>query len=224
MTRILLADSQPVVVDMLCRHVASTPDLDVVAIAGTRSELVDRLRSAAADVVVLGIGLDLVESVAADAAVLVLGGSARESDIVVAMAAGAAGYVTRQARPEDVLTAIRVVARGELFAPPDIAALVRGRRRTTRADAFFPQLTPREQDVLELLVRNAGNAAIARHLGITVKTVRNHVSNILVKLPARSRTEAARLAGERLRAHPPTAARSVEGLGHRHQALHLLDG
>jgi DNA-binding NarL/FixJ family response regulator len=197
MTRILLADSQPVVVDMLCRQVASTPDLDVVAIAGTRAEL--------ADVVVLGIGLDLVEGVAANAAVLVLGGSTREADIVVAMAAGAAGYVPRQATPDEVLTAIRVIARGELYAPADIAALVRGRRRGARADSFFPQLTPREQDVLELLVRNAGNAAIARHLGITVKTVRNHVSNILVKLPARSRTEAAWLAGERLRAHPPTA-------------------
>ncbi|WP_211767370.1 response regulator transcription factor [Kutzneria sp. CA-103260] len=195
----MLADSQPVVVDMLCRHVASTPDLDIVAIAGTRAELVDRLRIARADVVVLGIGLDLVESAAANAAVLVLGGSTREADIVVAMAAGAAGYVTRQSRPEDVLTAIRVVARGELYAPADIAALVRGRRRAARADSFFPQLTAREQDVLELLVRNAGNAAIARHLGITVKTVRNHVSNILVKLPARTRTEAASLAGERLR-------------------------
>jgi DNA-binding NarL/FixJ family response regulator len=208
MTRILLADSQPVVVDLLCRQIASTPDLDVVAIAGTRAELVERLRFARPDVVVLGIGLDLVESVAANAAVLVLGGSTREADIVVAMAAGAAGYLTRRARPEDVLTAIRVIARGELFAPPDIAALVRGRRRATRADSFFPQLTAREQDVLELLVRNAGNAAIARHLGITVKTVRNHVSNILVKLPARTRTEAAWLAGEKLRAVVPQVERS----------------
>lgn len=199
MTRILLADSRPVFVDELCTHVARTPDLDVVAIAGTHAELVERLRFTDADVVVLGIGPDLVGSAAQHAAVLVVGTANREADIVVAMAAGATGHVDRQAGPEQILTAIRVVARGELFVPADIAAMVRGRRGDTRVDSFFPQLTPREQEVLELLVRNAGNAAIARHLGITAKTVANHVSNILVKLPARNRTEAASLAGERLR-------------------------
>jgi DNA-binding NarL/FixJ family response regulator len=83
-----------------------------------------------------------------------------------------------------------------------MAPLVRNRLGAGRVDSFFPQLTPREQDVLELLVRDAGTATIARHLGITVKTVQNHVSNILVKLPARTRTEAAWLAREKLRARP----------------------
>jgi DNA-binding NarL/FixJ family response regulator len=202
MTRILLADSQPVFVDGLCTHVARTPDLAVVAVAGTRAELVELLRTAIADVVVLGIGLDLVEGAAENAAVLVVSTSTREEDVTAAMSAGAAGYVTRQAGPDDILTGIRVVARGGLFVTADMAPLVRTLLGTGRVVSFFPQLTPREQDVLELLVRDAGTTAIARHLGITVKTVRNHVSNILFKLPARTRTEAAWLAREKLRARP----------------------
>jgi DNA-binding CsgD family transcriptional regulator len=70
-------------------------------------------------------------------------------------------------------------------------------------------LTPREHDVLELLVRDAGTAAIARHLGITVKTVRNYVSNILIKLRARTRAEAAWLAREKLRVRPGAHAERV---------------
>ncbi|EWM11271.1 response regulator transcription factor [Kutzneria sp. 744] len=202
MTRILLADSQPVFVDGLCTHVTRTPDLDVVAVAGTQAELIELLRTAVVDVVVLGIGLNLVEGAAENAAVLVVSASTREEDVTAAMSAGAAGYVTRQAGPEDILTAIRVVARGGLFVTADMAPLVRNRIGAARVDSFFPQLTPREQDVLELLVRDAGTTAIARHLGITVKTVRNHVSNILVKLPARSRAEAAWLAREKLRVRP----------------------
>ena len=202
MTRVLLADSQPVFVDRLCTHVARTPDLELVAIAGTHAELVDRLRTAAADVVVLGIGLDLVAGAAETAAVLVVGSFTREDDVVAVMSTGAAGYVNRQAGPEDILAAIRVVARGGLFVTADLEPLVRTRLDAARADSFFPQLTPREQDVLELLVRDAGTAAIARHLGITVKTVRNYVSKILVKLPAGTRAEAAQLAGERLLAEP----------------------
>jgi DNA-binding NarL/FixJ family response regulator len=206
MTRILLADSQPVFVDGLCTHVDRTADLDVVAIAGTRGELVDLLRTAHVDVVVLGIGFDLVEAAAESAAVLVVSASTREEDVTAALTAGAAGYLTRQAGPDDILTAIRVVARGGMFVTADLAPLVRGHPGAGRVDSFFPQLTPREQDVLELLVRDAGTAAIARHLGMTVKTVRNHVSNILVKLPARTRTEAAWLAREKLRVHPSAPA------------------
>jgi DNA-binding NarL/FixJ family response regulator len=205
MTRILLADSQPVFVDGLCTHVTRTADLDLVGIAGTHAELVELLPTVAADVVVLGIGLDLVEGAAENAAVLVVSSSMREEDVTAVMSAGAAGYVTRQAVPDDILTAIRVVARGGLFVTADMAPLVRNRLGAGRVDSFFPQLTPREQDVLELLVRDAGTAAIARHLGITEKTVQNHVSNILVKLPARSRSEAAWLAREKLRAHRPAA-------------------
>jgi DNA-binding NarL/FixJ family response regulator len=202
MTRILLADGQPVFVDGLCTHVARTPDLEVVAVAGTYAELVDRLRTTTVDVVVLGIGLDLVEGAARNAAVLVVSASTREEDVTAAMSAGAAGYVTRQAGPEDILTAIRVVARGGLFVTADMAPLVRNRLGAARVASFFPQLTPREHDVLELLVRDAGTAAIARHLGITVKTVRNYVSNILIKLRARTRAEAAWLAREKLRVRP----------------------
>lgn len=202
MTRVLLADSQPVFVDGLGTHVARTPDLELVAIAGTHAELVDRLRTAAADVVVLGIGLDLVAGAAETAAVLVVGSFTREDDIVAVMSTGASGYVNRQAGPDDILAAIRVVARGGLFVPADLEPLVRSRLDAARTDSFFPQLTPREQDVLELLVRDAGTAAIARHLGITVKTVRNYVSKILAKLPAGTRAEAAQLAGERLLAEP----------------------
>ena len=74
--------------------------------------------------------------------------------------------------------------------PP--AAEVR-RRLLVRAPQQFPQLTSREREVLRLLVRDTGTCAIAGLLGITTKTVRNHVSNILVKLPARTRGEACRI-------------------------------
>lgn len=115
MTRILLADDRPTFVDGLCTQFDRTPDLDLVAVAGTRDELVDMLGAADPDVVVLGIAYDLVPRAAAIAAVLVLGAAAREQDAAAALSAGAVGYVTREAGPTDIVTAIRVVSRGGRF-------------------------------------------------------------------------------------------------------------
>jgi len=218
--RVLLADDHPVFLDGLRTLVTGTADLAVVATAATGSEAIARALEQRPGVVVLEItlprtdGLTAAREIAAvspEIAVLIVTARHGEEDVRAAMAAGAAGYVTKDAEPGEIITAIRVVARGGLFFNAAIAPQVRRRLGTSPAAPAFPQLTCREQEVLELLVRDIGTAVIARQLGITMKTVRNHVSNILVKLPARTRAEAARVARDAGQRFPRPAEPASRG-------------
>jgi DNA-binding NarL/FixJ family response regulator len=133
---------------------------------------------------------------AADPQVKVLMVTMFEDDhsVFAAMRAGARGYVLKGAKHDEMLRAIAAVAGGEAIFSPGIAARLIdffGRMQPARASPAFPELTERELEVLDLLARDYRNADIARALVITPKTVRNHVSNILSKLQAADRAEAA---------------------------------
>jgi DNA-binding NarL/FixJ family response regulator len=115
-----------------------------------------------------------------------------DDSVFAAMRAGARGYVLKGADQEEMLRVIRAVARGEaLFGPPIALRLTSffNSSKSTTADAF-PDLTEREQEVLQLLAQGLSNQEIASSLVISVKTVRNHLSNIFSKMQVTDRVQA----------------------------------
>ena len=199
---VLLADGQPVFLDGLRAYIEFAGDISVVSAVNSGADAIADSVGYRPDVAVLDIGLCHPDGLTAarrigehtpEVTVLMVTAHHGREQVAAAMAAGAAGCVTKNADPEDILTAIRVVARGGFIVNGAGAAEVR-RRLGTQATHPFPQLTSREEEVLHLLVRDTDTRTIAGQLGITTKTVRNHVSNILVKLPARTRVEASRIA------------------------------
>jgi len=108
------------------------------------------------------------------------------------MRAGARGYLLKGARKAETLRAIRAVAAGEAIFSPAIARRLMGFFAAPRpASALFPELTEREREVLAQVAQGRDNQAIAGHLSLSVKTVRNHVSNIFAKLQVADRAQAA---------------------------------
>jgi DNA-binding NarL/FixJ family response regulator len=124
-----------------------------------------------------------------------------DESVFAAMRAGARGYILKGADQEEVLRTIRSVARGEALFGPAIAARLMNffaAPRSAISPNIFPELTEREREVLHLIAQGYNNGRIASELRLVLKTVRNHVSNILNKLQVADRAEAivrARMAG-----------------------------
>ncbi len=142
-----------------------------------------------------GSGVDLTrELVAAEPELRVLVVTMHEDDdaVVASVRAGARGYLVKSAPPEAVERAVRAVAAGEMILSPAVAqramAYVLGGRAAVRQP--FPQLTDREREVLDHVARGLDNAAIARRLGVSPKTVRNTLATVLAKLSLRDRAAA----------------------------------
>ena len=125
--------------------------------------------------------------------VLVLTMDDADTLVVDAVRAGARGYLLKDSEPDEVLHAVRAVARGEAVFGAALAGRLAGWFAASTPHPFT-QLTAREREVLELVARGLGNAVIGERLGISVKTVRNVVSTVLVKLHAADRAAAIVLA------------------------------
>lgn len=120
-----------------------------------------------------------------------------DSSVFSAMRAGAGGYVLKGAQPNELLQTIRAVARGQVLFGPSIATRMMRffkeqevRFKASLPEEAFPELTPRELEVLELIAQGDKNREIAEKLVITEKTVRNHITNIFSKLQVADRAEA----------------------------------
>lgn len=116
-----------------------------------------------------------------------------DDSVFSAMRAGARGYLLKGADRDEAVGAIRAVMRGDLVFGAGVAQRILGffaGRERSRAEEAFPELTPREREVLDRLARGDDNAAIAQRFGLSVKTVQNHVSSILDKLQVIDRTGA----------------------------------
>ncbi len=122
---------------------------------------------------------------------VILTGSGQDRALLESLEAGALGFVTKHQRFGDVVEAVRAAARGEASIPPGLLGKVLPQLRSNDSPS---RLTDRERDVLQLLAAGKANADIASELFISVNTVRNHVANVLTKLGAKSRTEAAAIA------------------------------
>jgi DNA-binding NarL/FixJ family response regulator len=202
--RTVLVDDHPVFRDGLAGLLRTAPDVEVVAVGGSGEEAVELATRLDPDVLVVDLhmpGLGGVEAIRRirparpGVRALVLTMDDADALVVAAVRAGARGYLLKDSEPDDVLRAVRAVARGEAV----FGAALAGRLAELfagPAERPFPRLTAREREVLELVARGLGNAAIAERLGISPKTVRNIVSVVLVKLPAADRSAAIVLARE----------------------------
>jgi DNA-binding NarL/FixJ family response regulator len=199
--RVLLADDQPLLRRSLAMVIDSAPDLAVVGQAGDGAEALELARRTRPDVVLMDVrmprldGLQATRRICAapDLAatrVVVLSMFELDEYVYEALHAGASGFLLKDARPEDLITAIRRTHAGEsLFAPSILTRLVEhyvAVPRTPRPAAPQP-LTARETEVLTLIGRGLSNDQIAARLTISVKTVKTHVSHLLTKLVARDR-------------------------------------
>jgi DNA-binding NarL/FixJ family response regulator len=134
--------------------------------------------------------------------VLVLSASGASDDVLAAVKAGATGYLVKSAGREELLDAVRRVHAGEAVYTPGLAGLVLGEyRRLSAADRSrepeAPALTPRETEVLRLVAKGLAYKQIAQRLGISHRTVQNHVQNTLTKLHLHNRVELVRYAIDR---------------------------
>lgn len=194
--RIAIADDHPVVRRGLHAFLASQPGFEVVAECGDGAALLAALRDTAADVVLLDLlmpdgGASLVRrlgEIAPDAHLLVLTSSEDPRLLFDVLQAGARSALLKDSTPEQLREAILATQRGERVLHPRIAVLVAGLRAQAPLRAA---LSARERDVLRLIAEGLGNADIAARLGIGIKTVKTHVSHLLLKLDVDDRTQAA---------------------------------
>lgn len=205
--RLLLVDDHAVVRSGLRMLLASESDVEIVGEAGSGSEAVAAAASARPDVILMDIGLPdmtgieatrVVKSQFPEIAIVALTIHEDEEYFFRMLDAGASGYVPKRAAPEELLTAIRAAASGEVYLYPSLAKLLvkdyLSQERETANRSTLDGLTEREQEVLSLLAEGHNNAEIASALVISPKTVERHRENIMRKLNLHSRAELVRYA------------------------------
>jgi DNA-binding NarL/FixJ family response regulator len=201
MTTVLIADDHPAYRLGLAQMLDDLDDVELVGQAAHGEDAVRLGAELAPDVVVMDLRMPGVDGIEATrrlreasprTAVIVLTMFEDDNSVFAAMRAGALGYLLKGAEQDEIVGAICAVARGEAIFGPEIARRVIAHfaGMTGTADVPFPTLTAREREILQLVGSGLGNAAIAQRLSLTLKTVRNHVSNIFVKLQVSDRAQA----------------------------------
>jgi DNA-binding NarL/FixJ family response regulator len=195
-TRVLVVDDHPLFRDGLTALLRSVPATEVVASAADGETACRLAAELAPDVVVMDLnmpglpGLEAIRRLARidpPPAVLVLTMVDDDDSVTAALQVGARGYLLKGAVQEEVLAAISTVAAGgAVFGAGAAQRVLNGGKRSRN-----PDLTEREAQVLALIAAGRDNGAIARELGLSLKTVQNHVSHVLAKLQVRDRTQAA---------------------------------
>ena len=209
MIRVAIADDQPLVRSGLRMILEGEPDLAIAGEASDGEEAVALVTAEGPDVLLLDVqmpgtdGLTAVSAIAASGSptrVLMLTTFDLDEYVYRAMRAGASGFLLKDMAGEDIVSAVRQVARGAdaLLAPALTRRLVdrytTGRPQPTRSD--LDRLTPRERDVLRLVAQGLSNAEIASELFIGETTVKTHVARVLTKLGLRDRVQAVVIAHE----------------------------
>lgn len=205
--RILIVDDHPLFRDGMHGLLDSVADTEVVGEASSGEEVVTRAVELQPDVILMGIkmpGMNGIEATreiletSPHIAILVVTMFEDDDFVFAAMRAGARGYLLKGANQVEILRAIRAVANGEAIFGPGVAQrlLTFFATTPTAPPKAFPELTEREGEILQLIARGQTNEEIASALGLSLKTVRNHVSNIFSKLQVVDRAQAVTRARE----------------------------
>ena len=200
--RVVVADDHPMVRYGIAAVLEQVDRVDLVGEAADGDELLAVVRREQPDVVLTDLsmpgrsGLEALRALATsdpDLPVLVLTMHADDSSVLAALRAGARGYLIKGADGAELVRAIEAVAAGDAVYGGPVASRIRALLVGPREPAGppFPELTEREREVLDLLAAGMRNHAIAHRLGLSEKTVRNHVSTVLTKLQVPDRTAAA---------------------------------
>ncbi len=201
MIRVVVVDDHPLVRYGLTAVLADVAGIDVVGEAGDGQELQAVVATTRPDVVLTDLAMPVMDGPTAiarlrvthpDVAVLVLTMHEDDDSVLAALRAGARGYLVKGADGAELVRAIESVAAGDAVYGKSVANRIIGLITSGPSDTpAFPELTPRERDVLDLIAAGLRNRAIGERLGMAEKTVRNHVSGVLQKLQVEDRTSAA---------------------------------
>ena len=202
MIKLLLADDQALVRGAMAALLDMENDLQVVAEATDGAQAVERALAEDIHLAVLDISMPRLTGLQAareitqrrpEVRVLMLSMHDNEQFLFEALKAGASGYVLKSGADTDIVDAVRAAMRGDSYLYPSaVTTLVRDYiERGGRGEEQFDVLTPRELEVLKLIANGKDNAVIAGELHISPKTVKNHISNILMKLQISNRIQAA---------------------------------
>jgi two-component system, NarL family, response regulator NreC len=203
LTRVVVVDDHAVVRAGLRRVLEAEPDIEVVGEAGTAGDAVLETRSAKPDVILLDVvmpgesGIDVIPKLrkeAPEAKVLVLSMQDDPRYVREAFAAGASGYVLKEAADSEVVAAVREVAAGNCYLHPALGARLISAEEEARAATEADPLSEREHEVLRLLALGHTNQEIAKMLYISVRTAETHRSHIMQKLRLTTRAELVRYA------------------------------
>jgi DNA-binding NarL/FixJ family response regulator len=203
--RVVLVDDHDLFRTGLRNLLEEQQGVQVLGEAADGVEAVRLVREAAPDVVVMDLNMPKMSGVEATkhitaqsplTRVIVLSISEEDSDVLDAIVAGACGYLLKNSSITDVIAGIHAAAIGQSLISPTIASKVLQRVRATTedtemADSIRTELSDRELEVLKLIANGKDNAQIAAELVISPKTVKNHISNILMKLQIQNRIQAA---------------------------------
>ncbi|NAS21214.1 response regulator [Herbidospora sp. NEAU-GS84] len=174
---------------------AEAPGIKLLALAHDGPDALKAAVKLGPDILLIDLTLlhevDYIARRCPDVKIIVVSQHADELSLMAAMRAGARGYVMTSAHPAELAAAIRAVGVGHLVFAREVAAGLREKLTTRSTRTAFPELTTREHEVLEHLADGRSNAEIAKVMCLAPKTVRNHVSNVLTKLEAESRFDAA---------------------------------
>jgi DNA-binding NarL/FixJ family response regulator len=208
--RVLIADDQALVRSGFRKLLDAETDIEVVAEAADGIEALDKARMHRPDVVLMDIRMPRMDGLQATSAMLSLATPPRvvmlttydlDEYIFEALRAGASGFLLKDSPPEELISAIRVVATGAALLTPAVTrrlieAFVSVPRVSADAQKQLDDLTPRELEVLHLVARGLSNTEVAAQLHLGEATVKSHVSNLLMKLELRDRVQAVVLAYE----------------------------
>jgi DNA-binding NarL/FixJ family response regulator len=198
--RVLLVDDHAVVRRGLRGFLELLDDVEVVGEADNGQAGVDAAARLTPDVILMDLVMPELDGIGAIAAIkgarpeteiVALTSFIEEEKVTAALEAGASGYLLKDAEADDVASAIRAAYHGEVHLDPAVARLLAQRMRARKEPEPVEPLTDREKEVLGLVGKGLANKEIAYRLGITERTARTHVSNILGKLGLASRTQAA---------------------------------
>ncbi len=190
--RLMLVDDHYLVRLGLSSVIALEPDMRVCAEAATGHQAIELFRSDRPDVTLMDLrlpdlsGTEAIRTIRAEfpqARIIALSTFAGDEEIHMALEAGALAYLVKTVQPEELVDTIRKAAAGQRHVPPELAARLAARSPRSH-------LSPRELEVIKLMIQGKRNREIALHLAITEGTVKIHVSNVLAKLGVTDRTEA----------------------------------